>query len=88
MAERTRGPASQLAPAVPWADYADGEWWVLTRGEDFTQDALLAARAARQWASKNGYRCSAYRGVAGISVRFTKVVIPDADQLTGKGEES
>jgi hypothetical protein len=74
VAKRTTAPPNRLAPPVPWSRYANGAWWRLEPGEDFHQPARLAARAARQWALKNGMRCSAYRLDDGaIQVQFTKV---------------
>lgn len=77
MAKTTEPPESTRSPYVAWAQYADGAWWELERGQDFTQGAAQATRAARQWASVNGYRCNAHtvRDGEAIKVRFEKVVI-------------
>lgn len=67
-------------PVVPWSQYADGRVWELTQGEDFHQRPERANRAARQWASNHGYHCQAHKeGPNKIRVKFTKVVIPNAD---------
>lgn len=38
---------------VPWAQYADGRVWELTRGEDYDQDDEHARRAAMAWAYRH-----------------------------------
>lgn len=42
-------------PRVPWIDFADGDWWRLQHGEDFTQPPRLAYKTAWKWATSNGY---------------------------------
>lgn len=77
MAKQTAAPESPRAPYVGWARFTDGEWWELTQGQDFAQEAGKATRAARQWASVNGYRCQAHTIDDGraIKVRFEKVIL-------------
>lgn len=77
---RSREPSTP-APRIGWDELArkDGRWWLLVAGEDFEQAPLKAARAARQWASNNGFRCSAVQTEDGnLNVKFEKVVISDA----------
>jgi hypothetical protein len=77
MARQVASPARTLsAPRVEWAKYTNGKWWELKNGEDFHQSARSAGRAARQWASNHGYRCSAVTTEAGdLQVQFRKVKI-------------
>lgn len=56
MAKRARGPRGVTrAPQIEWAEWADGEWWDLTQGEDHDQDPRKAAHAARMWAARHGF---------------------------------
>jgi hypothetical protein len=67
-------------PVIDWSQFADGQVWELVKGEDFQQEPARANRAARQWASNHGYHCQAHKeGPEKIRVKFTKVVIPNAD---------
>lgn len=79
MAKKTTEPVGRMSVVVNWESFTDGDWWELIQGEDFRQEPRSATRAARQWASKNGFHCSAYQlknglGRAyGIKVLFNKV---------------
>lgn len=42
------------SPSVGWAEFADGRTYELRRGEDFTQEARLARRAAISWSLRRG----------------------------------
>lgn len=77
MAKRTTVPSATRAPYVGWDQFTDGEWWELTKGDDFRQEAHKAARAARQWAAVHGYRCKAHvvKDGEAVKVRFEKVIL-------------
>lgn len=77
MAKQVAAPDRALsAPRINWSKYANGKWWELECGIDFHQSAKCAGRAARQWASNHGFRCSAMTLPTGnLQVQFTKVVI-------------
>jgi hypothetical protein len=44
---------------VRWSRYADQQWHVFEQGQDFDRDPGLVTRAARMWASRNGFRSQA-----------------------------
>lgn len=76
MAKHTQPPTGRPSAKVDWSRFTDGQWWALEKDSDFRQDPTRASRAARQWASVNGYRCSAIvDGDTGIKVQFEKVVL-------------
>lgn len=74
MIEVTEVPTS---PRIDWGQWANGSWWELEAGKDFSQDAVRAGRAARQWASNHGFHCSAKVTAEGnLRVKFEKVQLP------------
>ncbi len=42
--------------SYPWNDWADGNIWQLTKGEDFTAKPQTVAQQARKWAKTNGFK--------------------------------
>ena len=58
---------------VHWSKYADGTWWRLAQGPDFTQDPRRALKAARTWGWRNGYAVAgSVSGPSTIDVKLTK----------------
>lgn len=53
---RPRSQFSNYATVVDWSQWADGQWWELTQGEDFEQTATKAGYAIRSWARRRGLR--------------------------------
>lgn len=38
-----------------WEKYADGEWWSLKRGEDYTAQTVSVRTSAKRWGNQQGY---------------------------------
>lgn len=55
-----------------WRKYADGKWYVAEQGKDFGGEPALFRDSARQWASRNGYRCSARCYSSSVKFRIYK----------------
>lgn len=71
MAERISAPTPATRNTAPWRQWADGAWWRLKAGEDFTGDPDRARKTAHAWAGRNGYTLSAQQADGDLEVCFT-----------------
>ncbi|HLU97508.1 MAG TPA: hypothetical protein VKZ89_11765 [Thermobifida alba] len=67
----TREAPKNLSKRGVWREYADGSWWRLERGIDWTgPTAQSRAQTAAYWAASNGYRLE--RRTEGPDVLYVK----------------
>lgn len=70
------------SPSIDWGAYADGRWYELIHGEDFTQDPKRAAHAFRQYCYSHGWRCNTNVRPDRIQVRVNKDISRKTYQFT------
>lgn len=69
----TKEAPPRLSKRGVWREYADGDWWRLERGVDWTGPTSHSrADTAKYWAQANGYRLERRTdGDDVLYVRFT-----------------
>lgn len=76
------------SPVVRWAHWAEGrrlgQWFKLERGRDFHQDAIRASRAARQWASNNGFGIHTKQGDDDTSFKLSFYKLEPVKRTPGR----
>lgn len=58
MAKRIRSEDVPLDPRVtyPWREWTDGEWWRVTRGEDYTSETATFRSNVYAYARRNNWK--------------------------------
>lgn len=60
-----------LPKLYPWEEWADGAWWEIEEGEDYTCKAESFRTAAYKWGRRNGYHVETQLPPwGGVRVRF------------------
>lgn len=69
-------PRRGARAVYPWNEWTDGEWWILTRGTDYTTTTRTFQTVARNYARRHGFTLETQRtepGTDGTFLRFTRV---------------
>jgi hypothetical protein len=56
----------------PWPTWADGQWWRLREGVDYTTTTKSFRVVARNWAKRHDFKLTSQQTEDGIFIRFTR----------------
>jgi hypothetical protein len=65
------GRSRQDGAVYPWDMWANGGWWLLTEGEDYTVTLAAVRSSAYGYARRSGRRAETVTVAGGMLVRFT-----------------
>lgn len=72
MAKKAEPKAPTSRRRYPWAEWSNGEWWLLERGEDYVVSDMAIRCAAYAYGAKHNLRTQTSSCETGMYVRFTK----------------